>query len=140
MHYKKGKHIANILRIIMCFFILSACGKEEIKIQQNFEYDIRVQKYRTDVSIGKPIEFVFFIENTGNYSDVTYSVNYFIRKGGGTLYWDNRPITENVNYSLSGRTLKILYIPTRQGGHTIEVDFSDNFNLHKEISIELTAQ
>lgn len=135
--------LKNYLGTILCVFILfsaSACGNTEVEIQQSFEFDIQVQKYRTDVGIGKPIKFVFFIKNAGNYSDVSYTVNYFIRKGEGLLTWENRPITENLNYSLTGKTLEIIYIPAQQGNHTIEIDFADNFNLHKEISIELTAQ
>lgn len=128
---------AHMLVVSVCLLI-SCTG--EITVKQNFDYQIRMQKYRADVKVGIPADFVFFIENQGNYSGVRYQVNCFLRKGTGRLYRDDQtPIVDNTRYEIRGDTLRMNYIPDEKGEHVIEVEFTDNFNQTKEITIKLSA-
>lgn len=138
---KQDIHRGWLLCMAIAFLLLPfSCAKEELEIKQNFDYEVTMQKYRTDVEVNKPVDLVFFIKNAGKYEGVQYSVNYFLRQGSGQLYdRKNQLLGDNTPYRVQGDTLQIRYTPTSQGDHTIEVEFSDNFGLRKEINVKLRA-
>lgn len=130
----------SFVGVLFAFFLTLVSCSQEVDVKQNFDYEIKMQKYRTDVEVGKPVRLVFFIKSVGNYSDVRYSVNYFLRKGAGQLFdQTNQTLQDNTQYEIQGDTLRIEYLPTQQGDHIIEVEFSDNFNQRKEMVINLSA-
>lgn len=133
----KGLISTSVLFVLLSIF--ASCS-QEVDVKQSFDYEIKMQKYRTDVEVDKPVSLVFFIKNTGNYSDVNYSVNYFLRTGSGRLSnQENQTLLDNTQYEIQGDILRVSYLPTQKGDHTIEVEFSDNFNQRKEIIINLSA-
>lgn len=130
----------SFVGVLFAFLLTLVSCSQEVDVKQNFDYEIKMQKYRTDVEVGKPVSLVFFIKNAGNYSDVHYSVNYFLRKGAGQLFnQTNQTLQDNTQYEIQGDTLRIEYLPTQKGEHTIEIEFSDNFNQKKEMVINLSA-
>ncbi|WP_322932487.1 TraQ conjugal transfer family protein [Bacteroides sp. CG01] len=133
------KNIVHANMLILSLCLLVSCN-EDVTIKQDFDYNIRIQKYRTDVKVGVPVNLVFFIDSEGNYSDTHYKVNYFLRKGTGQLRSDdNTPLIDNILYEIQSGTLRINYTPSEKGEHVIEIEFADNFNQKKEIIIKLSA-
>ncbi len=133
-----GHSLCSVFFSLLLLF--TSCSQEELDIKQNFDYEVIMQKYRTDVAVNKPVDLVFFIKNAGKYEEVKYSVNYFLRQGSGQLYdQKNQPLQDNIQYRMQGDTLQIRYTPTSQGDHTIEIEFSDNFGLSKEVTVKLRA-
>lgn len=120
--------------------LLASCTQEELDIKQSFNYEVTMQKFRTDVAVNKPVELVFFLQNEGNYQALQYSVSYFLRQGTGRLYdQESQLLGDNIRYEIQGDTLQIGYLPTAQGDHSIEIEFFDNFGLRKEITVNLRA-
>lgn len=128
---------ANMLLLSICVFV--SCS-EDITIKRDFDYTIRIQKYRTDVTVGIPVNLVFFIDSEGNYNDAHYKFNYFLRKGAGQLRNDrNTLLIDHIFYAIQNDILQFNYTPSEKGEHVIELEFEDNFNRKKEVVINLSA-
>lgn len=133
------RNIFYVNMFILTLCLLVSCN-EDVTIKQDFEYSIRMQKYRTDVKIGVPTNLVFFLDNTGDYSDIHYHMSYFLRKGNGMLRGeDNTVLIDNTLYDIQGDTLRINYTPNEKGEHVLEFEFKDNFNQIRERTIQLSA-
>ena len=134
-------HSKLLVLISLILFTLAACTSPELKIKQEFDFTISVQKYRDDVSLEKPLKLIFFIHPNDNYDGIRYNVSYFIRQGRGEVKNNyNVHLLEHEQYIIYNEQLEIHYTPFTSGDHIIELEFTDNFGNIKEQIIRLRAE
>ena len=74
-----------LLLVITSCTILSSCNKDELDIQQNYPFEVKVMPVPGDISNGQTVEIRVTIERSGSFNDAKYFIRYFQYDGQGTL-------------------------------------------------------
>lgn len=92
----------NWIIILLSMIILSSCESDELDIQQNFPFEVKVLPVNKAIAIGQTEIISMKIQNTGKYAGVQYYFRYFQYDGSG-----------NLNYQLGGTTEKKPFLPNK---------------------------
>ena len=119
---------------------LSSCNKNNLDIQQNYPFEVKVMPVPTSIVLGKTIEIRITIIPGGNFSDAAYYLRYFQFEGQGDLrYYGKAPYRPNDLYPLPEKEFRLYYISYSNQSQSFDVWISDNFGNEKQLSFEFNA-
>lgn len=130
-----------LLAILTASFTLVSCSKDdELEIQNDFPFDIKVMPVPNDVANGQTVEIRITIQRTGNYSNTQYFLRYFQFDGQGTLrYYDEPPYLPNDLYQLPTEQFRLYYTSTSAVSQSFDVWISDSFGNEKQITFQFNS-
>lgn len=132
--------IYALLAILATSVTLLSCNKDELEIQNNFPFDVKVMPVPKDIKKGQTVEIRMTIERTDKYSNTQYFLRYFQFDGQGKLqYYDEPPYQPNDLYLLPAEQFRLYYTSTSAVSQSFDVWISDSFGNEKQISFEFNS-
>lgn len=129
-----------LLAVLISSFALLSCDKDELEIQNNFPFEVKVMPVPKDIANGNTVEIRFTIQPTGNYNNTHYFIRYFQFDGQGTLrYYSEPPYQPNDLYSIPTEQFRLYYTSNSTVSQSFEVWISDNFGNEKQLSFEFNS-
>lgn len=140
------QHRLHIQAMVVVVLILSAsitcisCDSEELEIQQNYPFEIKLMPVPKEIAVGQTVEIRITIERSGDFSDTRYYLRYFQFDGTGTLrYYDEPSYLPNDLYPLRKTQFRLYYTSTSTVSQSLEVWISDSFGNEKQLSFEFNS-
>lgn len=128
-------HIAALILFVLC---VSCSSDVDITIQKEYDFSIRMQKYRNEIREGETKTLEFFIDKAGRHESTKYYVSVFLRTGEGEISDGYQLLQENTYYGVSKDGFKLLYTSRSADTHTLEVIVRDSFGKERETIITLS--
>nr|WP_315240014.1 DUF3872 domain-containing protein [uncultured Flavobacterium sp.] len=129
-----------LLAVLISSVTLSSCNKDELEIQNDFPFEVKVMPVPKDIANGNTVEIRLTIEPTGNYSNTQYFIRYFQFDGQGTLcYYNEPPYQPNDLYPIPTEQFRLYYTSNSTVSQSFEVWISDNFGNEKQLSFEFNS-
>ena len=129
-----------LLAVLISSFALLSCDKDELEIQNNFPFEVKVMPVPKDIANGDTVEIRFTIQPTGNYNNTQYFIRYFQFDGQGTLrYYSEPPYQPNDLYSIPAEQFRLYYTSNSTVSQSFEVWILDNFGNEKQLSFEFNS-
>lgn len=129
-----------LLGLLVCSAALTSCEKEELEIQQNFPFEVKVMPVPGDISNGQTIEIRMTIQRQGNFNDARYYIRYFQFDGNGTLrYYNDPPYQPNDLYDLPQTQFRLYYTSASTESQSFDIWISDNFGNEKQVSFQFNS-
>ena len=129
-----------LLAVLISSFALLSCDKDELEIQNNFPFEIKVMPVPKDIANGNTVEIRFTIQPAGNYSNTQYFIRYFQFDGQGILrYYDEPPYLPNDLYQLPTEQFRLYYTSISSVSQSFEVWISDSFGNERQISFQFNS-
>nr|WP_199001439.1 DUF3872 domain-containing protein [Flavobacterium sp. ASV13] len=129
-----------LLAVLISSFALLSCDKDELEIQNNFPFEVKVMPVPKDIANGDTVEIRFTIEPTGNYNNTQYFIRYFQFDGQGTLrYYSEPPYQPNDLYAIPTEQFRLYYTSNSSVSQSFEIWISDNFGNEKQLSFEFNS-
>ncbi|MBN8785821.1 MAG: DUF3872 domain-containing protein [Terrimonas sp.] len=126
-----------LLLVITSCTILSSCNKDELDIQQNYPFEVKVMPVPGDISNGQTVEIRVTIERSGSFNDAKYFIRYFQYDGQGTLrYYNEPPYMPNDLYQLPVTQFRLYYTSQSAVSQSFDIWISDNFGNEKKVSFQ----
>ncbi|WP_026769736.1 DUF3872 domain-containing protein [Asinibacterium sp. OR53] len=126
-----------LLLVITSCTILSSCNKDELDIQQNYPFEVKVMPVPGDISNGQTVEIRVTVERSGNFKDAKYFIRYFQYDGQGTLrYYNEPPYMPNDLYQLPATQFRLYYTSQSAVSQSFDIWISDNFGNEKKVSFQ----
>ena len=142
---KRLLKISKLLWMLALVFtgaiLLSSCDKDELEIQQNYPFEVKVMPVPGEVADGQTVEIRISIERSGNFKDASYYVRYFQFDGQGTLrYHDQPPYLPNDLYNLPQTQFRLYYTSKSTMSQSFDIWISDNFGNEKQVSFQFNSR
>ncbi|MBJ2126319.1 DUF3872 domain-containing protein [Flavobacterium sp. IB48] len=133
--------VLPVLVAVLLFSItLVSCSKDELEIQNDFPFEVKVMPVPKEVASGKTVEIRLTILPEGHYKGTRYFIRYFQFDGFGTLqYYDQLPYQPNDLYSLPAEQFRLYYTSHSTVSQTFDVWISDNLGNEKKLSFEFNS-
>ncbi|MTD67669.1 DUF3872 domain-containing protein [Flavobacterium sp. LC2016-13] len=129
-----------LMAVLLSSFTLISCSKDELEIQNDFPFEVKVMPVPKEISNGDTVEIRGTIQPTGNYTGTQYFIRYFQFDGKGTLRYSNEiPYKPNDSYSLPEEQFRLYYTSHSVVSQSFEVWISDNFGNEKQLSFEFNS-
>jgi len=129
-----------LLGILLCSVVLTSCQKEELDIQQNFPFEIKVMPVPGEVANGQTVEIRITIQRTGNFKEASYYIRYFQFDGAGSLqYYNEPPYQPNDLYELPQTQFRLYYTSASPVSQSFDIWVSDNFGNEKQVSFQFNS-
>lgn len=130
-----------MLAILIALVSLVSCSKDdELKIQNDFPFEVNVMPVPKDVANGQTVEIRITIKRTGNYNNTQYFLRYFQFDGQGMLqYYNEPPYLPNDLYSLPTEQFRLYYTSTSTVSQSFDVWISDSFGNEKQIDFQFNS-
>lgn len=127
-----------IIPVMILFeLILSSCSTDEIKIENNFSFEIQTMPIPKNIASGETVEIRMKIIQKGNFSETKYYIRYFQFEGTGTLqYYDQLPYLQNDSYELNAKEFRLYYTSTSELSESFKVWIFDSFGNEKQIDFQ----
>jgi len=143
--YKKYRLHFQVSVIVVMMLIASiitvSCDREELEIQQNYPFEVRVMPVPKNVSDGQTVEIRITIERSGNFSDARYYLRYFQFDGTGTLrYYDEPSYLPNDLYLLPKMQFRLYYTSSSTVSQSFDIWVSDNFGNEELLSFQFNSR
>lgn len=136
----KSKLLWMLVLVFTSSIMLSSCEKEELDIQQNYPFEVKVMPVPGDVASGQTVEIRITIERSGNFNDANYFIRYFQFDGQGTLRYHNEPpYLPNDLYQLSATQFRLYYTSQSAISQSFDIWISDNFGNEKQVSFQFNS-
>lgn len=134
----------RLLPVLVAVLISSvtffSCNKDELEIQNDLPFDVKVMPVPKEVASGKTVEIRLTILPEGHYKGTRYFIRYFQFDGKGTLqYSDETPYKPNDLYSLPAEQFRLYYTSHSTVSQSFDVWISDNFDNEKKLSFEFNS-
>ena len=130
-----------VVMMLIASIITVSCDKEELEIQQNYPFEVRVMPVPKNVSDGQTVEIRITIERSGNFSDARYYLRYFQFDGTGTLrYYDEPPYLPNDLYPLPKMQFRLYYTSSSTVSQSFDIWVSDNFGNEELLSFQFNSR
>jgi uncharacterized protein (DUF58 family) len=117
----------------LAILLFTACN-DSLSIQTNFDFEVSVLPYYTNVSINEPVELRLEIRSSkdGHYSGTEYFMRYFQYAGKGSLVDETGIVfIPNDVYTVYKKLFRFYFTPTSGQQHQLELTFYDSFeNTH----------
>ena len=128
------------LAVLISTVIFLSCNKDELEIQNDFPFEVKVMPVPKEIANGSTVEIRITIQRTGNYNNTQYYLRYFQFDGQGTLrYYDEPPYLPNDLYSLPTEQFRLYYTSTSAVSQSFEVWISDSFGNEKQLSFQFNS-
>lgn len=130
-----------LLAILISSITLVSCSKDdELEIQNDFPFEVKVMPVPKDVANGQTVEIRITIQRTGNYSNTQYFIRYFQFDGQGTLRYYNEPAyLPNDLYPLPTEQFRLYYTSTSTVSQSFDVWISDSFGNEKKLNFQFNS-
>ncbi len=136
----KSKLLWMLVLVFTSSIMLSSCDKEELDIQQNYPFEVKVMPVPGDVASGQTVEIRITVERSGNFNDANYFIRYFQFDGQGTLRYHNEPpYLPNDLYQLSATQFRLYYTSQSAVSQSFDIWISDNFGNEKQVSFQFNS-
>ncbi|WP_313380454.1 DUF3872 domain-containing protein [Proteiniphilum saccharofermentans] len=130
-----------LLAVFVCSVLLTSCERNELKIQQNYPFEVQVMPVPKEVSNGQTVEIRITIERSGNFQDSEYFIRYFQFDGQGTLrYHDEPPYMPNDLYHLPQTQFRLYYNSQSTVSQSFDIWITDNFGNEKQVSFQFNSR
>ena len=135
-----NKFKIGLVAILISSITLISCNKDELEIQNDFPFEVKVMPVPKEIANGSTVEIRITIQRTGNYNDTQYYLRYFQFDGQGTLaYHDDPPYLPNDLYPLPTEEFRLYYTSTSTVSQSLEIWISDNFGNEKQMSFQFNS-
>ena len=135
-----NKFKIGLVAILISSITLISCNKDELEIQNDFPFEVKVMPVPKEIANGSTVEIRITIQRTGNYNDTQYYLRYFQFDGQGTLaYHDEPPYLPNDLYGLPTEQFRLYYTSTSTVSQSLKVWISDNFGNEKQVSFQFNS-
>ena len=135
-----NKFKIGLVAILISSITLISCNKDELEIQNDFPFEVKVMPVPKEIANGSTVEIRITIQRTGNYNDTQYYLRYFQFDGQGTLaYHDEPPYLPNDLYGLPTEQFRLYYTSTSTVSQSLEVWISDNFGSEKQVNFQFNS-
>jgi hypothetical protein len=129
-----------LLAVLISSIMLVSCNKDELEIQNDFPFEVKVMPVPKEIANGNTAEIRLTIQRTGNYTGAQYFIRYFQFDGQGILrYYDEPPYLPNDLYSLATEQFRLYYTSQSAVSQSFEVWISDNFGNEKQLSFQFNS-
>lgn len=136
----KSKLLWMLILVFTSVAMLSSCDKDELEIQQNYPFEVKVMPVPGDVASGQTVEIRITIERSGNFNDANYFIRYFQFDGQGTLRYHNEPVYQpNDLYPLPATQFRLYYTSQSAVSQSLDIWISDNFGNEKQVSFQFNS-
>lgn len=133
----KSKFLWLLVLVFISATVLLSCDKDELEIQQNYPFEVKVMPVPGDVASGQTVEIRITIERSGNFNDANYFIRYFQFDGKGTLrYYSEPPYLPNDLYQLPATQFRLYYTSQSTVSQSFDIWISDNFGNEKQVSFQ----
>lgn len=123
--------------VIASAILLPSCNKDELDIQQNYPFEVKVMPVPKDIANGQTVEIRITIQRSGNFNDAEYYIRYFQFEGQGTLrYYNDPPYMPNDLYPLPQNPFRLYYTSQSTVSQSFDIWISDNFGNEKQVSFQ----
>lgn len=137
----RNKLVWLLLLVFTSVTVLSSCDKDELEIQQNYPFEVKVMPVPGDVANGQTVEIRITIERSGNFNDAEYYIRYFQFDGQGALrYYDEPPYLPNDLYQLPAMQFRLYYTSQSTVSQSFDIWISDNFGNEKQVSFQFNSR
>lgn len=128
------------LAVLISTVIFLSCNKDELEIQNDFPFEVKVMPVPKEIVNGNTVEIRLTIERTGNFNNTQYFIRYFQFDGQGTLqYYNEPPYQPNDLYGIPTGQFRLYYTSNSTVSQSFEVWISDNFGNEKQLSFEFNS-
>jgi len=132
--------LISILFLTFAFGFTSCSKSDELEIQQNFPFEVKMLPVPKEISNGEAVEIRISIEPAGVYKDNRYYIRYFQFDGKGTLqYYDSEPYLPNDLYQLPKKQFRLYYTSESSTTQSFDVWISDNFGNEKNLKFQFNS-
>lgn len=140
--YRLWFHAAVLIVLMLVASVVSiSCNEEELEIQQNYPFEVKVLPVPKEIASGQTVEIRITIERSGNFNDAVYFIRYFQFDGKGTLqYWDEPPYLPNDRYQLPAAQFRLYYTSQSTVSQSFDLWISDNFGNEEQLSFEFNSK
>ena len=129
-----------LLAVLISSVTLLSCNKDELEIQNDFPFEVKVMPMPAAIANGNTAEIRLTIQRTGNYSNTQYFIRYFQFDGQGTLqYYDEPPYLSNDLYPLPTEQFRLYYTSHSAVTQSFDIWISDNFGNEKQLSFQFNS-
>jgi len=129
------------MAMLICSLVLASCEKNELKIRQDYPFEVQVMPVPKEVANGQTVEIRITIERSGNFQDAEYFIRYFQFDGQGTLrYHDEPPYMPNDLYPLPETKFRLYYTSQATVSQSFDIWITDNFGNEKQISFQFNSR
>ncbi|MDX3913924.1 MAG: DUF3872 domain-containing protein [Pseudosphingobacterium sp.] len=136
----KSKFLWLLVLVFTSATMLSSCDKDELEIQQNYPFEVKVMPVPGDVASGQTVEIRITIERSGNFNDANYFIRYFQFDGKGTLrYYSEPPYLPNDLYELPATQFRLYYTSQSTVSQSFDIWISDNFGNEKQLNFQFNS-
>lgn len=134
--FKKGL-LPKLLAVLIGSLTLFSCDKNELEIQQDFPFELKLMPVPKDIANGGTVEIRITIERAARYSGAQYFIRYFQFDGQGTLrYYDQPKYLPNDLYPLPAEQFRLYYTSRSTVSQSFDVWISDNFGNERKLTFE----
>lgn len=129
-----------LLVVLIGSLTLFSCDTNELKIQQDFPFELKVMPVSKDIANGSTQEIRISIERANRFLGTQYFIRYFQFDGQGTLrYYDQPQYLPNDLYPLAAEQFRLYYTSQSTVSQSFDIWISDNFGNEKKLSFEFNS-
>lgn len=136
----KSRFLGMLVMVMASILMLSSCNKDELDIQQNYPFEVKVMPVPKDVANGQTVEIRITIQRSGNFNDASYHIRYFQFDGQGALrYYTEPPYMPNDLYPLPQTQFRLYYTSQSTVSQSFDIWISDNFGNEQQVSFQFNS-
>lgn len=136
----KSKFLWVLVALMASVIMLSSCNKDELDIQQNYPFEVKVMPVPKGITNGQTVEIRITIQRSGDFKDANYFIRYFQYDGQGTLrYYNDAPYMPNDLYSLPQTQFRLYYTSQSTVSQSFDIWISDNFGNEQQVSFAFNS-
>lgn len=127
------------LLLLSCLILLS-CAQDELEIQHNFPFELKLMPVPKEIAKGSTIEIRISIKLDQSYTGTEYFIRWFQFDGDGTLqFQDNPSYLPNDLYPIKAHDFRLYYTSQSNVSQSFDVWISDNFGNEKQLSFQFNS-
>lgn len=136
----KSKFLWMLVAVMASAIILTSCNKDELDIQQNYPFEVKVMPVPKGIINGQTVEIRITIQRSGDFKDANYCIRYFQYDGQGTLrYYNDAQYMPNDLYPLPQTQFRLYYTSQSTVSQSFDIWISDNFGNEQQVSFEFNS-
>ena len=134
------KPLCRLVLVITSVLMVSSCHKNELDIQQDYPFEVKVMPVPKEIASGQTVEIRITLERSGDFNDAQYYIRYFQFDGLGTLrYYDELPYIPNDLYGLPQNPFRLYYTSASTVSQSFDIWISDNFGNERQVSFQFNS-
>ncbi|REC61836.1 conjugal transfer protein TraQ [Chryseobacterium pennae] len=135
-----GTLLLGIMMIIGTI-VLSGCSKDNLDIEENFPFEVKVMPVPKALYLGETAEIRISITADGNYAANQYRIRYFQNDGQGTLgYLGGKQFLPNDFYPIPAKEFRLYYTSESTVSQSVDIWVVDTFGNEKQISLQFNSR